>query len=116
MPAMPADSDALPHFPSGDARAHGVDDPGDLMSRDARVLDTRPRTLLGVFVAVADAACLHLDSYRSGNRLRNVELYELKRALGIRYLYRPHLRHASSKIKSRHHEKWNAYHSTRLSA
>src|ERR1700704_5098609 len=42
MSAVPADSDSLPHFPPGNARAHGIDDSRDLMSGDARVLDPRP--------------------------------------------------------------------------
>src|SRR5882762_9089506 len=42
MSAVPADPNSLPHFPPGNARAHGVDDSRDLMSGDARVLNPRP--------------------------------------------------------------------------
>src|SRR6267378_5992001 len=60
---------------------------------------------------MTDAARLHLDSHRSGNRLRNVELHELKGSLRARYLYCPHLRHDSSKIRSPPLERWCAHYS-----
>src|SRR5467141_2340615 len=111
MSAVPADSDSLPHFPPGNARAHSVDDSRDLMPGDARVLDPRPRAFFGIFIAVADAARLHFNPYRSGNRLRNVELHELKGTFRARYLYCPHLRHDSSKIRSPPLERWCAHYS-----
>ena len=82
MPAVPADSDALSDFPAENARADGVDHAGDFVSRNARVRDARPRTFLGVFIAVADAAGLHLDAHRSCDGLRDFALHQLKRSLG----------------------------------
>ena len=69
MPAVPADSGALSHFPAEHARADGVDHAGDLVSWNARVSDAGARTFLGVLIAVADAAGLHLDAHRSGGGL-----------------------------------------------
>src|SRR5918999_5394869 len=59
---MPADSNPLAGCPRGDARTYGIDDSRDLMARDSRVLDAWKASLYRDGVAVADAACLDLDS------------------------------------------------------
>jgi hypothetical protein len=68
--AVPADADSLPRLPSRNALTDGVDDSGDLMSWDPRVLDAWPQSLLGHGVAVADAARFDFDPHlpRAGRR------------------------------------------------
>src|SRR5437867_7369646 len=46
---------------------------GHLVPRDARVLNPRPMTVLHQRIAVADAACRHLDPNSSRRRLRSEE-------------------------------------------
>jgi hypothetical protein len=98
MSTMPSDSDALSDFPAENAWAYRVNHPRDFMPRNTRVRDARPRTLLGIFIAVADAAGLHFDAHRSGSGLRDFALHQLKRPLGIRDLNRTHRGHDSSGV------------------
>src|SRR5579864_3131776 len=98
MPAMPAYTDALSYFPAGNSRADGIDHAGDFVSWNARVRDARPRTFLGVFIAVADAAGLHFDAHRTRNRFRNFAFHQLKRPLGVQDLNGAHLGHDSSGV------------------
>jgi hypothetical protein len=59
--AAPAHACALAGRPSGDSGSDFVDDPDDLVSRDARVNDPRVESILRHRIAVADSACLDLD-------------------------------------------------------
>src|SRR5579864_6066242 len=98
MPAVPPDSDALPYFPAENSRADGIDHAGDFVSWNARVRDARPRTFLGVFIAVADAAGLHFDAHRTRNEFWNFAFHQLKGSLGSRDLYGTHFGHDSSEV------------------
>ena len=90
MPAVPADSDPLARRPSGDTCADRIDDAGDLVSRDARVLDAGPESLFGQGVAVADAASFDADAYGSDAGIGDFAFREFHRALGAVDLHNPH--------------------------
>jgi hypothetical protein len=60
---VPADADPLTLYPALNLLSNFIDNSGNLMSRDARVLNPRPRSLLGQRVAVADAAGLDFDAH-----------------------------------------------------
>jgi hypothetical protein len=62
MAAIPPDADALADFPLFHAGAEGVDDPGDFVARNARVLDGRESAFLGERIGMADTARLHFDA------------------------------------------------------
>ena len=95
MAAVPADSHSLSNFPPRDSRTYSVYNARDFMAGNAWVLNARAGAFLGVFIAMADAAGLDLDPNRSGRRLGNLALYELKRPFRSWYLYSPHVRHGS---------------------
>jgi hypothetical protein len=96
VPAMPADPDPLAWRPAGDARAHRIDEAGDLMPGDTGVLNAWPVTLLGERVAVTDATGFDLDPHRAGAGLRDLAFRELQGSLRTIDLHDTHLRHASS--------------------
>jgi hypothetical protein len=62
MTAVPAYADALPGLPSGDVFADGVNATGDFVTRDARILKTRPQTFFDESIAVADAGRIYLHA------------------------------------------------------
>src|SRR5437870_4583752 len=64
--AVPSDSGALAFLPIGDARAGFVDDAGNLVAGNARVLDAGENAIFGEMVAETDAASLDLDTHLSG--------------------------------------------------
>ena len=66
---MPTNSDPLAGGPSGDFPADRIDDAGNLMSRNSRILDAGPESLLGKGVAVANAAGLDFDTHAAIARL-----------------------------------------------
>jgi hypothetical protein len=86
----PADSDSLARLPATHAVAHGIDDTGHLVPGNARVADARETPVLGVGVAVADAARLHPDAHLAGAGLRNLPLAELKWPASLGYLHDTH--------------------------
>ena len=96
LAAVPADSYALAFFPRGDAGAELVDDAGDFVAGDARVLDSGPLAFFGEDVAVADAAGLHLDEDMSGGGRGNLALDDLEFRSGAGDLCGFHSCHASS--------------------
>jgi hypothetical protein len=94
--AVPADSDPLAHRPASDAWTDCINYSSDLMSRDARILDTRPESFLCKRIAVADATGFDLDSHPPGVRLWNFSFDNLKGAIRFSNLHDTHLRHSSS--------------------
>jgi hypothetical protein len=88
--AVPADSDPLAWCPPGDACPDRIDDSGDLMSWDPRVLDARPDSLLCKEVAVADATRLNLDAHEPSPGLWDVAFNELKGAFRLSDLHDTH--------------------------
>ena len=91
MSAMPTDTDALTHRPARDTGTERVDDTGDFMTGNARILDARPQAFLGHGVAVADAAGLNLYPCRTGAGLRNIAFDNFKGSLGASNLSDAHL-------------------------
>ncbi len=65
VPTVPADAYALSRFPSDDARAHRVNDPGDLVPGNSRKLDAGKVSFHRERVAVADATRLNSHAYLS---------------------------------------------------
>lgn len=65
MSSVPSHTDPLAWFPLTHARTYRVDDPGNLMSRHTRILNSRPQTILGKNIAVTDPAGLHLNQNMS---------------------------------------------------
>ena len=94
--AMPTDSDPLTLGPAHDACADRINNSGNLMSRDSRVLNTWEGTLLGQRVAVADATRLDLDAYPPGGRLRNFTFDKFKLTIRLSNLDDAHLLHELS--------------------
>ena len=94
--AVPTDADPLALGPADDAGADRIDDSGDLMSRNSRVLNTREGPFLGQRVAMADAARLDLDAYPPGGRLRNLSFDKLKGTIRLSNMHDAHLRHCCS--------------------
>jgi hypothetical protein len=88
--AVPGDSDPLAWCPPGDVWADRIDDAGDLMAWDPRVLDAGPDALLCKGVAVADATSLNLDAHGSGPGLWDVAFNKLKGALPLGDLHDTH--------------------------
>jgi hypothetical protein len=74
MPAVPADTNALPRLPQSYIRTNRVDTPGDLVARHTRILEARPDSLLYQRITVTDAARFYLDPNLAAARLRDREL------------------------------------------
>ena len=78
MAAVPSDTDALSLLPSGNAGAQFIDDARDFVSRNARILNSRPPAFFRQHVTVANATGLHLDAHLRRARLRNLPLHDLE--------------------------------------
>jgi hypothetical protein len=74
MSAVPAYANALACLPRGDVFADCVDASGDLVTRDARILKTRPQTFFDKRIAVADAARIYLHANLFWSRPRHIAL------------------------------------------
>jgi hypothetical protein len=98
---MPADSDPLALCPAGNACTDRVDDSGDFMSRNPRVLNARPRSLLGHGIAVADATSLDFYPHLSSAGLWDIAFNELKGATSVSYLHDSHHWHNVSPFDMR---------------
>jgi hypothetical protein len=83
MAAVPAHAHALADFPVGHVRAEGVHATGNLVSRNAGILQPGPMTVLDQDVTVADAAGFHFDTDRAGSGLGNFALHDFERASGL---------------------------------
>jgi hypothetical protein len=75
---MPADADALAFLPSGYARADGLDHSGDLVTRHAWIVDTRPYSFIGHGIAMADSTSFNLDAHEACSRFRNFPLNDFQ--------------------------------------
>ena len=80
---MPPHPGAITHLPGSDARADGVDAPGDLVPGNAREREPRERARLHERIAVADAAGFHLDPELARAGLRERALDELEWAIRL---------------------------------
>src|SRR6266568_6181440 len=80
--AVPADAGTLTSFPADHPVADRVNDAGYFMSRDPRVLDARPHSLLGQGIAVADAASLNLYPHLPRAGVRYLAFNDLERSAG----------------------------------
>src|SRR6202040_2573396 len=60
--AVPSDADSIANFPFAHIFSDRLDQPGNFVSRRSRIGDSRPRSIFCKGVAMADAACLHLDA------------------------------------------------------
>jgi hypothetical protein len=74
MPTVPSHAHPLAARPDFDLRADLVHNPGNLMARDARVLNARPMTFLGQCIAVTDATRQDANAHLPGARLRHFAL------------------------------------------
>jgi hypothetical protein len=94
--AVPSDTDPLAASPSDHSRADGVNRTGNLMTRDARVLNAGPKALFDQRITMADAARRHFDPDRSRRRLGDRSFNNLKRSPRARNLCYSHCCHKSS--------------------
>jgi hypothetical protein len=90
--AVPAHTDPLARSPFGNACANFINDPGNLMPGNPRVLYW-PYSLLGYGVAVADAARLDFDAHGSIAGFRDFAFNEFKGALRLGHLNSSHRCH-----------------------
>jgi hypothetical protein len=88
--AVPADSDSLAFCPSNNAWANSVNDSGDFMSRDPRVLNARPQSVLGHDIAVTDSASVDLYAHMANAGLCDLAFNKFKRAASTRDLHCMH--------------------------
>ena len=72
------DAHALANFPSRNIRADGVDNPDYLVAGNTRILNAWKQAILGHGIAVADSARLHLDAYRTGFGLGNLQFNQFQ--------------------------------------
>jgi hypothetical protein len=83
MPAMPTDAHALARLPLRDLRANCINSSGDLVTRDAGILDAGPKAFFHEGIAVTDAARFHLDANLATGGLRDGTLYDFKISTGL---------------------------------
>jgi hypothetical protein len=77
--------------PSNNAFANRINNSGDFMSRNPRVLNARPHSLLGQGIAVADATGVDLYTHVSDAGLRDLAFNEFKGATSVTDLHGTHL-------------------------
>jgi hypothetical protein len=87
---MPANSSALTHRPLPDVTSERVYAAGDFMTRHARILESRPDTILDEHIAVANPACLHFYTNLPCARFGNVAIDQFKASTGLTNLRRFH--------------------------
>src|SRR5262249_13730113 len=76
--AIPAYADPLSLLPSGDLGAQFIDDAGNFVARNPRILNSRREAFFHKHVAVANAAGLHFDPDLSSSWRRNLALDNLE--------------------------------------
>ena len=91
--AVPADADSLTGLPVEHVGTDDVDNTNDLVAENTWVLDAGPVTLLGEYVAMAEAARFHFDADLARTGLRNFLLNEFKRATSTGDLHCTIFRH-----------------------
>ena len=79
---MPAQAHALAGFEERHVGADGIDDAGDFMAGNARILDAGPMTQLGKRIAVANAAGLDANANLAGAGLGKLLLDEFECSAG----------------------------------
>jgi hypothetical protein len=94
--AVPANAGTLPQCPSGNAGTDCIDNSCNLMSRDSRVLNARPGSLLRERVAMADAASFHPDTHFSVARFGYFTLNHFNGPVRASDLRSTHLCHIAS--------------------
>src|SRR5438093_10993562 len=82
-------------LPPRDLSTDGIDNSCDLVSGNARILDSRPVTLFRQRIAVAQAASLNSDANLPRTWLRNLSLHHFKRSARARHQHCTHFRHGS---------------------
>jgi len=93
LSAMPAYADPLSLLPSSHPGSHFIDDAGNFVPRNPRILNSRPQAFFHKHVAVADATGQNFDPNSSGRRLRHRSLDNLKLSFRRRYLGNVHCFH-----------------------
>src|SRR5262250_2603855 len=83
LATMPANPDALSFLPRGNTGADFIDDAGDFVSGNARILNSGPGALFREHVTVADTTGLHRDANLSCARFRNLALDNFKVSSGF---------------------------------
>jgi hypothetical protein len=91
MSSVPAYADPLAFLPGRHAQPNSIDHTGDLMARDARIVQPWPVPFLHKDVTVTDAASLYLDANGIRTRFWHLTIHSLKRAARTTDLHRSHL-------------------------
>src|SRR6266481_5452952 len=94
LPSMPAHTHALAYLPSSHTGANFIDYASDFVSRNPRILNSRPEAFLHKHIAMTNAASLHLDAYFSCTRVRNLTLDNFEIAAWLRNLCHFHWRYS----------------------
>ena len=69
---VPTDTRPFARLPADDIRADRVNNAGNFMAGDSRILNVREQPHHGDGIAVADATCLHFYAHFIAARLGNV--------------------------------------------
>src|SRR5260370_26700345 len=86
LPSMPAYTHALAYLPSTHTGANFINYASDFVSRNPRILNSRPEAFFHKHIAMTNAASLHLDAYFSCTRVRNLTLDNFEIAAWLRNL------------------------------
>src|SRR5262249_5441524 len=87
---MPTDTNPLSFFPSCNPSAQFIDDAGNFVARNPRILEARPEAFFDKHITVADPARLYFDAHLSRVRVGNGALDDLEINAGVRNLYHFH--------------------------
>jgi hypothetical protein len=90
LTAVPPNTDALTILPCGNAGTELIDNPHYLVSRNTRVLYSRPCAFFRENVTAADATGLYLDPHVSWARLWHLSVDDLEISSLLRNLRRLH--------------------------
>ena len=82
MAAVPAEAHTLAGLKERHIGTDGVDDPGNFMAGNARILDAGPMTQLGKRIAMADAAGLNANANVAGAGIGKLLLDEFECSAG----------------------------------
>jgi hypothetical protein len=93
MTAVPSHTDTLAGLPIRNISADSVDAARDFVSRNTRVLNPGPMTLLHERVTVTDATGFDLNSDLVSRRFGNIPFHEFEIAARLADLNRFHFRH-----------------------
>lgn len=83
MSAVPTHANPLAFLPCRDGGTDFVDDASNFVARNARILKSRPISLLHHLIAVADTARFDFDSHPVWLEFRDVSLDKLQTAAGL---------------------------------